>query len=56
LEFVTNGVQAAIFHATDVAIRPRPQPLAPRLTSAEMEAHRAFVATLGAGALWLRYA
>jgi DNA polymerase III subunit epsilon len=56
LEFATNGVQAAILHATDAAIRPRPQPLAPRLTSAEMEAHRAFVATLGAGALWLRYA
>jgi DNA polymerase-3 subunit epsilon len=36
-------------------IAPRPRPLAPRLTAAELEAHGAFVATLGAEALWLRY-
>src|SRR5689334_20335793 len=30
-----------------VTIRARPAPLAPRLTEAEREAHRAFVATLG---------
>ena len=29
------------------SIRARPQPLAPRLTDDELEAHRAFVATLG---------
>jgi DNA polymerase-3 subunit epsilon len=33
----------------------RSRPLQPRLTAAEIEAHRAFVATLGAGAIWLRY-
>jgi hypothetical protein len=29
--------------------------LAPRLSAAELEAHRAFVATLGAEALWLAH-
>jgi DNA polymerase-3 subunit epsilon len=36
-------------------VRPRERLLAPRLTAAEIEAHRAFVATLGTDALWLRY-
>jgi DNA polymerase-3 subunit epsilon len=34
--------------------RPRPAPLPPRLTPAEAEAHRAFIATLGDKALWLK--
>ncbi len=34
---------------------PRPVPLAPRLTPTEAEAHRAFVAGLGEGAIWLRF-
>ncbi|MCB2137713.1 MAG: DNA polymerase III subunit epsilon [Rhodobacteraceae bacterium] len=34
---------------------PRPRPLAPRITEAEMTAHRTFVATLGAEAVWARY-
>ena len=33
----------------------RPAPLAPRLSAAEIEAHRAFVETLGEHALWKRY-
>ena len=33
----------------------RPAPLAPRLTAAEIEAHAAFVETLGENALWKRY-
>jgi DNA polymerase-3 subunit epsilon len=33
---------------------PRPRPLPPRLTEAEAAAHAAFVAELGADALWLR--
>jgi len=33
----------------------RPAPLAPRLTEAEREAHRAFVATLGGTPLWAAY-
>jgi DNA polymerase-3 subunit epsilon len=53
LDFAVNGVQAAFLHTTLSGSRPRP--LAPRLTAAEIEAHRAFVASLGAEALWLRY-
>jgi DNA polymerase-3 subunit epsilon len=37
------------------AARQRPQPLPPRLTAEAEQAHRAFVKTLGAKALWLRY-
>ena len=36
--------------------RPRPTPLAPRISQAEAEAHAAFVAKLGDGAIWKRYA
>lgn len=35
---------------------PRPAPLAQRLTEAEAEAHRAFVAAMGEGAIWSRFA
>jgi DNA polymerase-3 subunit epsilon len=55
LDFAINGVQAAFLHIGSEGSRSRPRPLAPRLTAAEIEAHRAFVATLGAEALWLRY-
>ena len=55
LDFAVNGAQAALLGARAEGVRPRPQPLAPRLSAAEIDAHRAFVATLGAGALWLRY-
>lgn len=36
-------------------VRPRPVPLPPRLTEAEIVAHRAFVASLGQNAAWTRY-
>ena len=55
LDFAINGAQAALLGANAEAIAPRPRPLAPRLSAAEIEAHRAFVATLGGEALWLRY-
>ncbi len=55
LDFAVNGVQTAFLHTTAEGLRPRPRPLVPRLTAAEIEAHRAFVASLGAEALWLRY-
>jgi DNA polymerase-3 subunit epsilon len=55
LEFAVNGAQAIMLGPSAGPIAPRPRPLAPRLTAAEIEAHRAFVATLGAEALWLRY-
>jgi DNA polymerase-3 subunit epsilon len=56
LEFATSGAQAALLRASDEAVRPRPSPLPARLTPAEAEAHHAFVSSLGADALWLRYA
>jgi DNA polymerase III subunit epsilon len=55
LDFAVNGAQAALLHANAEGSRPRPRPLLPRLSAAEIEAHRAFVASLGAEALWLRY-
>lgn len=55
LEFAATGAQAALLGANQDDIKPRQRPLAPRLTAAEIEAHCAFVATLGAEALWLRY-
>jgi len=55
LEFAVNGAQAALLQANGEGSRPRPRPLALRLTAAEIEAHRAFVASLGGEALWLRY-
>jgi DNA polymerase-3 subunit epsilon len=53
LEFAINGGQAAILQRNVLPVRART--LQPRLTAAEIEAHRAFVATLGTGAIWLRY-
>ncbi len=38
----------------DGPAKTRPAPLAPRITEAERAAHRAFVAELGADALWAR--
>ncbi|MGV1015318.1 MAG: DNA polymerase III subunit epsilon, partial [Methyloceanibacter sp.] len=56
LEFAVNGGSAALLEANGEGVRPRPHPLAPRLSAAEIEAHRAFISTLGDGAIWLRYA
>jgi DNA polymerase III subunit epsilon len=41
--------------ARPLTIAPRPVPLAVHVTAAERAAHRAFVATLGANAIWLDY-
>ena len=38
-----------------MVVRTRPQPLAPRLSEAEIAAHRDFVAGLGENALWGHY-
>lgn len=37
-----------------VVLRPRPEPLAPRLTAAEAEAHAKMVGSLGGNAIWLK--
>lgn len=34
---------------------PRPEPLPPRVTPEQVEAHRVFVGTLGADAVWLKF-
>ena len=41
--------------AGDAPRRQRPVPLAPRVSDAEREAHRAFIATLGDKAIWNEY-
>jgi DNA polymerase-3 subunit epsilon len=38
-----------------IVLRERPAPLASRISEAERAAHRDFVATLGAEAIWLKY-
>jgi DNA polymerase III subunit epsilon len=53
LDFDINGGQAALLQTSVLPVRARP--LHPRVSPAEIEAHRAFVASLGDGALWLRY-
>ena len=51
LEAVAGGEQR---HSAGVA-RQRPALLPPRLTAAELEAHRAFIASLGEQAIWSGY-
>lgn len=42
-------------HADDWRPRPRPEPLASRITADEAEAHAAFVEKLGENALWSKF-
>ncbi|NBN65599.1 DNA polymerase III subunit epsilon [Microvirga tunisiensis] len=42
--------------AATAPARQRPQPLAPLLTSADLERHAAFIKGMGDGALWKKYA
>jgi len=55
LILVDTGARASRGGDRIGTIRQRSVPLAPRLTEAERQAHRSFVATLGAGAIWLQY-
>ncbi|MEI4485399.1 DNA polymerase III subunit epsilon [Frigidibacter sp. MR17.14] len=50
---VQAGAGAAVIEAWRPS--PRPQPLPPRITEAEIAAHEAFVKGLGEAAVWLRY-
>jgi DNA polymerase III subunit epsilon len=45
----------ATIHRNARTAKPRPEPLAARLSEDVERAHREFVKTLGANALWLRY-
>ncbi|MBX9842111.1 MAG: DNA polymerase III subunit epsilon [Xanthobacteraceae bacterium] len=49
---VVSGAETRTVSAT---IKVRSVPLLPRVTDAERAAHRAFVATLGQQAIWLKY-
>jgi DNA polymerase-3 subunit epsilon len=49
------AVQGAIAQGGVALVRERPAPLAARLSDADREAHRDFVATLGEDAVWLKY-
>jgi DNA polymerase-3 subunit epsilon len=55
LILVDTGARASRGDDRTGVIRQRLVPLAPRLTEAERQAHRSFVATLGAGAIWRQY-
>jgi DNA polymerase-3 subunit epsilon len=46
---------AAEMRVTAIIVRTRPQPLAPRIAADELDAHRAFIATLGEAAVWRKY-
>ena len=51
-ELVERGGAA---QAGAIVLRERPQPLPIRITEADRQAHRDFVATLGDDAIWLKY-
>lgn len=54
LEVVQAGRAEGSGHAAAIEIGPRPAPLPPRLSEAELEAHARLVAGLGQNAVWLR--
>jgi DNA polymerase-3 subunit epsilon len=55
LILVEAGRPAATVGGKIIAVQPRPIALPPRLTDAELEAHAAFIATLGEKAIWREY-
>lgn len=55
LGLATQAVAVARREVASGAARQRPTPLPSRLTEADIEVHRAFVASLGENAIWKRY-
>ncbi|MEW6148156.1 MAG: DNA polymerase III subunit epsilon [Bradyrhizobium sp.] len=55
LLLAAEGEEIRVTSAGDAPRRQRLVPLAPRITEAEREAHRAFIATLGDKAIWNEY-
>ncbi|MEC9368447.1 MAG: DNA polymerase III subunit epsilon, partial [Pseudomonadota bacterium] len=55
LELAAQDMAAAVQAAATAPAQQRPRPLLPRCSTEEAAAHRAFVAALGAEAIWLRY-
>lgn len=54
LEVAESAVSAGGFGAEAVVIAPRPRPLSPRLSGAEIAAHAAMVGGLGENPLWTK--
>ena len=55
-QLVLSQTAAPIFvPGATITVRQRPAPLAPRVSAAEQEAHRQFIATLGEAAIWRDY-
>jgi len=54
---LAEAIELPVSQASEGAIilRTRPEPLKPRISDAERDAHRAFIATLGENAIWLAY-
>jgi DNA polymerase III subunit epsilon len=55
LGLIEAPTNVTVTGAAIMVVRVRPVPLAPRVTDAEREAHRGFVATLGDKAIWNDY-
>ncbi|EAB6718306.1 DNA polymerase III subunit epsilon, partial [Salmonella enterica subsp. enterica] len=54
LETAVNSAVSDSGEAIVVTIRPRPTPLAPRISEAEVQAHAALVERLGEKAIWAK--
>jgi DNA polymerase-3 subunit epsilon len=52
---LVEAVEGAEWRHGAGMVLQRPAPLTPRLTAAEIAAHRAFIQTLGEGAIWAKY-
>ncbi len=52
---LSQAAMPELVPGTAIVVRERPMPLAPRLSAEEREAHRQFIATLGASAIWRDY-
>jgi DNA polymerase III subunit epsilon len=55
LGLAEGGPAAVIVRTSTIVVRPRPQPLKERLTALDRDAHRRFIASLGASAIWRDY-
>ena len=52
---LSQTTSPALAPGLTICIRERPAPLEPRVSAAEREAHRQFIATLGEAAIWRDY-
>jgi len=55
LGLADNSLEQEVGADGIIVVRQRPAPLKPRVTEAEREAHRAFIATLGEAPIWRTY-